>query len=142
MNVLVIGREAVLPLQGQEVVGVGLPLIVVMVRGMVMLLALRNGLAAVGHCPDEVDVDDGRWTKSSKVRYIWVVQYGLLSTGQKTFFSAAATSSNHTFSIWFMVFRGKAMDQSLMFSAKRAFLSVTPPNDFCAYSFDKSVGLQ
>ena len=57
-----------------------------------MMLALRGELAAVGHCPNEVG--DGR--KPSKVRYIWVVQYGL-STGQKTFFSAAATSPNHTF---------------------------------------------
>ena len=29
----------------------------------------------------------------------------------------------------------------LMFSAKRVFLSVTPPNGFRAYSFDKSVSL-
>ena len=66
--------------------------------------------------------------KPSKVRYIWVVQYGL-STGQKTFFSAAATSSNHTFysfrrflnflrtvfkyGLWCMVSRGGSMDQSL-----------------------------
>ena len=68
--------------QGQEVVGVGPPMIVVVVGGPVMPLALRGGLAAVGHRPDEVD--DGR-RKPSKVRYIWVVQYGL-STGQKTFF--------------------------------------------------------
>ena len=111
--------------QGQEVVGVGPPVIVVVVGGPVMPLALRGGLAAVGHRPDEVD--DGR-RKPSKVRYIWVVQYGL-STGQKTFFSAAATSSNHTFysfrrflnflrtvfkyGLWCMVSRGGSMDQSL-----------------------------
>ena len=40
--------------QGQEVVSVRLPLIVVMVGVMVMPLALRGGLAAVGHCLDEV----------------------------------------------------------------------------------------
>ena len=67
--------------QGQEVVGAGPPLIVVMMRGMVMPLPLRGGLLVIGNRPDEVD--DGR--KPSKVRYILVVQYGL-STGQKTFF--------------------------------------------------------
>ena len=82
MDVVIVGREAVLLMQGQEIVGVGPPMIVVVVGGPVRPLALRGGLAAVGHRPDEVD--DGR-RKPSKVRYIWVVQYGL-STGQKTFF--------------------------------------------------------
>ena len=61
--------------------GVAPLVIVAMVGGTVMPLALRGGLASLGHRPDEVD--DGQ--KFSKVRYIWVVQYGL-STGQKTFF--------------------------------------------------------
>ena len=32
-----------------------------------------------------------------------------------------------------------SFELGLMVSAKRAFLSVTPPNDFLAYSFGKSV---
>ena len=61
--------------------GVDPSLLVKAVVAMVMPLAVRGGLAAVGHRPDEVD--DGR--KLSKVRHILVVQYGV-STGQKTFF--------------------------------------------------------
>ena len=70
-----------------EVMGVDQSLNIVVV-GMVMPLAVNGGLAAVGHCRDEDD--NGR--KPSKVLYISVVQYGL-STGQKTLFLAAATSS-------------------------------------------------
>ena len=125
MNVLDIGREVVLLVQGQEVVGVGSPLIVVMVGGTVMPLALRGGLAAVGNCPDEVD--DPRWTKTLESTInlgcpVWFVIW------TEHLFSAAATSSNHTFSsfrrslkflrtvfkygLWCMVFREEAMDQS------------------------------
>ena len=82
-------------MQGQEVVSVGLPLIVVVVGDMMMPLALRGGLTAVGHCPDEVD--DGR--KPSKVRHILIVQYGL-STGQKIFFRP----TQHRLTIYFEIF--------------------------------------
>ena len=53
LDVVIIGREAIFLIQGQEVVGVGPPLIVVVVGGMMVPLALRGGLVAVGHCPDE-----------------------------------------------------------------------------------------
>ena len=65
-----------------------------MVGGKVMPLALRGGLAASTIVRTRLTMDEKQ--KPSKVRYFLVVQYGL-STGQKTFFSAAATSSNHTF---------------------------------------------
>ena len=74
--------EAILIMQGQEVISADQPLVIVVVGGMVMPLAVRGRLAAVSHCRDQDD--DGR--KPSKVRFIWVVQYSL-STGQKTFFS-------------------------------------------------------
>ena len=102
--------------------GVGPPLIVVMVGGMVMPLALRGKLVAVGHSPDKVD--DGRTLESTIYLGcpVWFVNW------TENLFSAAATSSNQTFSsfrrflkllrtvlkygLWFMVFREEAMDQS------------------------------
>ena len=81
-----------------------------------MIVAMRGGLTAVGHCLNE----DNDEQKPSKVRYTSVVQCGL-STGQKTFF-AAATLSDHRFLKFWSFFKclGTGFSYALWFMVARA----------------------
>ena len=65
--------------------------------------------------------------------------FGLYSTSKQSHMKVGSKNRRLGVRLIKTLINPPSFELGLMVGAKRAFLSVTPPNDFRVYSFDKSV---